>query len=82
MTTPNTEAQRAFEVWLLEYRKSTWFPLKSDPRKEMPAHWNSNCEMHCLLGWQAATEAAARICERLPADATNAQCADAIRGGP
>ena len=31
--------------------------------------------------WHAATEQAARVCERLGPDSTNAECADAVRRG-
>ena len=56
----NDTTRDAFEAWFLNYRKSTWQPLSSDARKEMPRHWNINCEMDYWTGWQAATLAAKR----------------------
>lgn len=59
MTQPDSsiEAMReAFQVWFLAYRESTWRPLPSDPRRDMPAHWNTNPEQDCWRGWRAATQ--------------------------
>ena len=66
----NDQMRNDFEAWFLAYRKSTWRPAKSDPRKDMPTHWNTFCEMDCWRGWQAATLAerdrCALVCESHP----------------
>ena len=66
-----TATREDFEAWFLAYRKSTWRPAKSDPRKDMPAHWNTFCEMDCLRGWQAATAAERERCALVSEKLTN-----------
>ena len=45
--------QEAFEAWVLEWRKSTWRPLPSDTRQDMPTHWNVNAVHHMRIAWEA-----------------------------
>jgi hypothetical protein len=58
-----------FEAWFDEWRRSTWHPLSSDPRKECPEHWNMAAKHHMSIAWQAsrraAIEEAAAVCDRM-----------------
>lgn len=65
MSTPDREA---FEKWHLEYRKSTWRPLKSDHRygQPMPEHWNIYATREMQIAWDASAE---RILEQDRRDA-------------
>lgn len=59
--TKNTEA---FEKWFEQWRASTWHPLPSDARQDLPEHWAMNAQHHMSIAWQAATtEANKRIAE-------------------
>ena len=47
-----------FEAWFDEWRRSTWRPLSSDPRKECPEHWNVSAKYHMSIAWQESRRSA------------------------
>ena len=71
----STDAQRA----AFEKRMGVEFNMRPSSCLEGEYAWVTT--QNVWVSWQAATEHAARICERLWADASNSDCADAIRKG-
>ncbi len=65
-TAPDERAP--FEAWFEEWRVSTWWTLRSEPKdKPCPAHWNMNAKQDCERGWLARAAAPDRAANSLAA---------------
>ena len=58
----------AFEKWFEQWRASTWKPLPSDERKNLPEHWAMSAKHHMEIAWQAAQQQNAGEIAELKAD--------------
>ena len=49
-----TNTPMTFEEWFEQWRASTWKPLPSDARQDLPRHWAMNAQNHMSIAWQAS----------------------------